>query len=73
MSTKDYIEFVTMQIVTYLDLPAEEKKQRRQTNEPLIQPIFIIGLVFYHLRFASCFINTKTRQGNLACLSDVRR
>lgn len=30
MSTKDYIEFVTMQIMTYLDLPAEEKKQRRQ-------------------------------------------
>jgi len=38
MSGKDYLKFVTEQIVTYMDLSSEEKKLRKQTqkmNRPL--------------------------------------
>lgn len=33
MSTKDYLQFVTEQAVTYLDMPAEKRKQRKETKK----------------------------------------
>ncbi|CDQ39676.1 MULTISPECIES: YqzE family protein [Virgibacillus] len=33
MSTNDYIKFMTEQVVTYIDLPAEEKKKRKTKRQ----------------------------------------
>ncbi|GAA0435957.1 MAG: YqzE family protein [Bacillota bacterium] len=38
MSTKDYVKFVTEQVVTYMDTPATERKKRKmkpQSYDPI--------------------------------------
>ncbi len=33
MSAKDYLQFVTEQVVTYLDMPKEKRRQRKETKK----------------------------------------
>lgn len=33
MKTNDYVKFMTQQFVSYIDSPAEEKKQRKQEKK----------------------------------------
>ncbi len=33
LSTRDYLQFITEQFVTYLDMPADEKRRRKEAKK----------------------------------------
>ncbi|MFC0522634.1 YqzE family protein [Pontibacillus salicampi] len=39
MSTNDYVKFMTQEIVRYMDMPQDEKKERKRTKQEYKEPV----------------------------------
>ncbi|NNU84472.1 YqzE family protein [Geobacillus sp. BMUD] len=52
MAVNDYVKFVTQQFVAYMDLPKEERRQRRQVRKQEKLPLSyrLFGMVPLSLR-----------------------
>ncbi|CAM4127047.1 hypothetical protein BAMA_22465 [Bacillus manliponensis] len=60
MSTNDYIRYVTQQFVSYMDVPKEDRKQKRQQRRAEREPF--LNRWFGIVPFSAAFVYERVKK-----------